>query len=167
MPKETLSTGLAVVIAIIVVWFVIGMQIGGPNGTETEVEEEPIVEVNPKDDLIVLYSPTPDSSVSSPLEITGQARGYWFFEATFPITLTNWDGLIIAEGYAEAVLDPNDPDSTWMTEDFVPFKAVINFTIPDETLAVSNRGSLILRKDNPSGLPEHDDHLEITVFFEK
>ena len=27
------------------------------------------------------------------------------------------------------------------------------------------RGSLILKKDNPSGMPEHDDALEIPIFF--
>ncbi|MFZ2190005.1 MAG: Gmad2 immunoglobulin-like domain-containing protein [Candidatus Magasanikiibacteriota bacterium] len=119
-------------------------------------EENVLKELNYKKDLIELTSPKPASFISSPLEITGQARGNWFFEASFPVTLTNWDGLIIAEGIAQA-------QGEWMTTDFVAFKATLNFTA-DTT--VSNRGALILKKDNPSGLPEHDDALEIPVFFE-
>ncbi|MFC1678539.1 Gmad2 immunoglobulin-like domain-containing protein [Patescibacteria group bacterium] len=109
-----------------------------------------------KQDLIKLDNPRPNQKVTSPLTIKGQARGYWFFEGDFPIVLTNWDGLIIAEGYATA-------DGEWMTEDFVAFEAELTFDASDE---LYKRGSLILQKDNPSGLPENDDALEIPVLFE-
>ena len=109
-----------------------------------------------KVDLIRLETPRPGQVISSPLTIKGEARGSWFFEASFPIVLTDWDGLIIAQGIATA-------KSEWMTTEFVPFEAVLNFTV-DKNI-YSNRGSLILRKDNPSGLPEHDDALEIPVVF--
>jgi hypothetical protein len=52
-----------------------------------------------------------------------------------------------------------------MTTDYVPFKATLTFTEPEDIGDFSNRGSLILKKDNPSGLPEHDDAFEYTVFF--
>lgn len=107
-----------------------------------------------KDDLIVLKTPYPGQTVSSPLEIKGEARGTWFFEASFPVFLTDWDGLIIAQGIATA-------KSEWMTEDFVPFEAKLEFIKPN----VKNNGSLILKKDNPSGLPQNDNALEIPVFF--
>ncbi|NCN52271.1 hypothetical protein GW943_00450 [Candidatus Parcubacteria bacterium] len=105
-------------------------------------------------DLIHLTKPNPEAVISSPLDIVGEARGTWFFEASFPVILTDWDGKIIAEGFAKAGGD-------WMTEDFVPFVATLTFTKP----AYGDRGTLILKKDNPSGLPEHDDALEITVWF--
>ncbi len=111
-----------------------------------------------KDNLIKLFEPKDGTEIESPLVIKGQARGYWFFEASFPVILTNWDGLIIAEGIAKA-------DGEWMTEDFVPFEAVLNFKKPEYIGEFSKRGSLILKKDNPSGLPENDDALEITVYF--
>lgn len=117
-----------------------------------------------KADLITIHTPQPNDVVTSPLEIRGAARGTWFFEATFPVVLVNWDGLIIAEGYAEAVLDPNDPNSTWMTEDFVAYKATLEFEDPSWEEDFSKRGSLILQKSNPSGLPENDA-LEIPVSF--
>ncbi|MDP4010297.1 MAG: Gmad2 immunoglobulin-like domain-containing protein [Candidatus Spechtbacteria bacterium] len=121
-----------------------------------------------KINLIRLSSPRPNEVIKSPLTITGEARGYWFFEASFPVILTDWDGKIIAQHYAEA-------QSEWMTEELVPFKATLQFENPSWDADFSKRGTLILQKDNPSGLPEHDDltasnaqagALEIPVFFE-
>ncbi len=109
-----------------------------------------------KKDLIQIESPRPNETITSPLLIKGQARGTWFFEASFPVFLTNWDGLIIAQGIATAKSD-------WMTEEFVPFEATLQFTADKNSY--SSKGTLILKKDNPSGLPEHDDALEIPVVF--
>lgn len=107
-----------------------------------------------KTDFIRIDSPRPNQEITSPLLIEGEARGYWFFEGDFPLVLTNWDGLIIAEGYATA-------QGEWMTEEFVKFKAELKF----EGEQLYNRGSLILQKDNPSDLPENDDALEIPIKF--
>ncbi len=109
-----------------------------------------------KSDLIRLASPRPNETISSPLVVRGEARGSWFFEASFPVTLVNWDGLIIAQGYAMT-------SSEWMTTDFVPFEGTIEFEFDPNSY--NNRGYLILNKDNPSGLPEHDDALEIPIYF--
>jgi hypothetical protein len=107
-----------------------------------------------KKDIILDY-PIAEQTVTSPLKLSGRARGSWFFEASFPVILTNWDGLIIASGTATTKSD-------WMTEKLVPFEATLEFK---NDSPVSNRASLILKKDNPSGLPENDDALEITVFL--
>lgn len=40
-----------------------------------------------KVDLIVVDNPRPNSNIKSPLAIFGKARGIWFFEASFPISL--------------------------------------------------------------------------------
>jgi len=109
-----------------------------------------------KADIIRIDSPRPNQIIQSPLIVTGEARGYWFFEASFPVVLTDWDDKIIAQGIATA-------KSEWMTSEFVPFEAMITFTVDKN--AYSNKGTLILRKDNPSGLPEHDDALEVPVVF--
>jgi len=147
--------------------------------TPEPVEPEPVVvevpadiqaHIDSKSDLIRVELPGPMTTITSPLTVSGQARGQWFFEATFPVTLTNWDGLIIAEGYAEAVLDPNDPDSTWMTTEFVEFEGTLEFENPSfadvEDDHFSKRGYLIFRRSNPSDLPENDNALEIPVYFE-
>jgi len=111
-------------------------------------------------DFIRIDSPRPNAVIRSPLEITGEARGAWYFEATFPAVLTNWDGLIIAEGFATA-------KGEWMTENFVPFASTLEFESPYKAGDPDfiRRGFLILQKDNPSGLPEYDDALEIPIFF--
>ncbi len=93
------------------------------------------------------------------LVVRGMARGTWYFEASFPITVVNWDGLIIGEGYATA-------QGEWMTEEFVPFEGTIKLEEAALTNSPSMRGAIIFHKDNPSGLPEHDDALEIPVTFD-
>lgn len=112
-----------------------------------------------KAELVRIKNPRPNEVIKSPLTVRGEARGFWFFEATFPIVLTDWDGKIIAEWYATA-------QDEWMTEDFVPFEGVLEFENPSWEADFSKRGALILRKSNPSGLPEHDDALEIPIRFE-
>lgn len=124
-------------------------------GEETYVEN--IGNELEKSNLIQLNNPRPNQVIQSPLTIKGEARGYWFFEASFPVILTNWDGLIIAQGIATA-------NENWMTEDFVPFEATLNFIVDENVY--SNKGTLILKKDNPSGLPENDDALEIPILFD-
>jgi hypothetical protein len=115
----------------------------------------PITDSN---DSIIVFSPTKDEVISSPLVITGKARGQWFFEASFPVALVNWDGLIIAKGLAEARND-------WMTNEYVLFKAELSFVNPAMEQDFTHRGALILKKDNPSGLPANDASLEIPVKF--
>lgn len=149
-----------IVLALIIAFFV-------ARGWETEtppvqvasgpepVAEEPAQGSVPYKDLIRLDYPAPEAQVTSPLLVKGEARGTWYFEGSFPVILTDWDGKIIGEGVAQAKGD-------WMSTKYVPFEVTLNYSI-DTT--VSNRGSLILKKDNPSGLPENDDAFETSVFF--
>ncbi len=125
--------------------------------TSTNIPADIASHIASKADLIKLTSPQPLETVSSTIEIKGEARGYWFFEASFPIVAVDWDGRIVGEGIATA-------DGDWMTEDFVPFTAKVEYYIPDDIY--SKNGALILKRDNPSGLPENDDALEIPVIFE-
>ncbi|HPY99728.1 MAG TPA: Gmad2 immunoglobulin-like domain-containing protein, partial [bacterium] len=123
---------------------------GGQNFTENIGNE---LEAS---DNIILESPRPNQDIISPLTVKGRARGSWFFEGSFPVFLTDWDGKIIAQGVAQA-------QGGWMTNDFVPFEVTLSFVADKD--AYSNRGSLILKKDNPSGLAGLDDALEIPVMI--
>jgi len=109
-------------------------------------------------DLIQLTSPIASSTVTSPITITGVARGTWYFEASFPVVLVDWDGKIIAQGVATA-------QSDWMTTDFVPFKATLSFKTANVSKPYSNKATLILKKDNSSGLPAKDDALKIPIYL--
>jgi hypothetical protein len=105
-------------------------------------------------DLIMLDSPKAGSTIKSPLILHGQARGHWYFEATFPITLLDATGKIIAQHYAEAEQD-------WMTTDFVPYSGSLTYDSPPE----GTKGTLILHRSNASDLPEYDDEYHIPVMF--
>jgi len=176
--KKTLPISIVVVLIVAAgVWWFFGARPGVSITTfeECTVAGNPVMESYPrqcraggqtftesvgneleKTDLIRINTPRPNQTISSPLTITGEARGNWYFEASFPIVLTDWDGKIIAKGIARAKSD-------WMTTDFVPFEATLTFTVDKN--AYRNKGSLILRKDNPSGLPQNDDALEIPIMI--
>ncbi len=91
--------------------------------------------------------------ISSPVTVTGQARGNWYFEASFPVKVLDNDDAVIGGGIATA-------QGEWMTTDYVPFSATVEFNP-----GTSTQGVVVLQKDNPSGLPENDDELAIPVTF--
>lgn len=103
------------------------------------------------DNLIQVQIPQPGQVVQSPLVITGQARGTWFFEASFPVALHDMEGTVLSNGIATA-------EGEWMTQDFVPFTATLPIPSNFQGPAI-----LVLQKDNPSGLPEHDNLLRVPV----
>lgn len=107
-----------------------------------------------KDDLIVVTIPKENQKIASPLVVEGMARGYWFFEASFPVKVVDEKGALLGVVPAQAL-------GEWMTEDFVPFRAELIFEKP-----TTQKGFLILEKDNPSGLPEHADDLRIPIEFD-
>jgi len=92
-----------------------------------------------------------------PILIDGEARGFWFFEATFPIEIRLENGTVLAQGYAEA-------QDEWMTTDVVPFYAVLEKKndAPDYV----GQAALILHKANASGLPEHDAQFTTQIFID-
>ncbi len=114
---------------------------------------ENIGNANEKKDLIFITSPSDPSPITSPLVIEGQTRGPWYFEASFPVVLLDGKGNTIASGAAKA-------QGEWMPQDFVPFKATLSFTPPS-----TGEGTLVLKKDNPSGLPENEDELRVPIKF--
>lgn len=111
------------------------------------------IQQNKQNSLIRVDTPIPNQEIESPLKIRGEARGFWFFEASFPIELVDANGKQISLAVAQA-------QNEWMTEDFVPFETTMTFNAPE-----TKTGTLILKKDNPSGLPEHDAEFKVPVFF--
>ena len=105
------------------------------------------------DDNVRLSSPLPESVVTSPLRVTGEARGTWYFEASFPVRLLDGNSKELAVMPAQALAE-------WMTTEFVPFETVLTF--PESETAT---GTLVLEKDNPSGLPENAAEIRIPIRF--
>ncbi len=104
-------------------------------------------------DLITVNAPLPNSVVTSPLTISGKARGSWFFEASAPVELRDSTGNVIGRGIITAQGD-------WQTSEYVPFTAKMTYT-----KTATKTGTLILRNDNPSGDPARQKTLEIPVTF--
>jgi len=121
---------------------------GGASSSSSAASSQPYA------DMIQVSSPVPNAQVSKsqPLVVTGSATGPWYFEASFPVKLLDSNGNVLAEAPAQAQGD-------WMTMDFVPYIATLNFTTTDTS------GTLVLRNDNPSGEPANDKSISIPVTF--
>lgn len=102
---------------------------------------------------VIVTSPLAGATISSPVTIKGQARGWWFFEASFPIKIIDANGQLLGIVPAQAQTD-------WMTTDFVPFEVSVEFSQPS-----TSSGFIVLLKDNPSGLPENDAEVRVPVQF--
>lgn len=128
-----------------------------PNDSVAPVVEKPkptITYNNSSADLIVVDLPFPGAVTGKEFSVVGEARGNWFFEASFPVELLDGNGNVLVQAHADAQGD-------WMTTAFVPFKADIKIPTSYTGLA-----TLVLRKDNPSGLPEHEASISFPFTIE-
>lgn len=104
-------------------------------------------------DSVRVSVPASGMLITSPLAVSGTARGTWFFEASFPLAVLDADRKEIAQSHAEA-------SGEWMTEDFVLFSGSVEFVAP-----ASDTGFVIFKKDNPSGDPSRDASFEVPIRF--
>ena len=104
-------------------------------------------------DLIHVREPQQEGVIKRPVTVVGEARGNWFFEASFPIKVLDEDGTVLGVGNATAM-------GEWMTTEFVSFRNTIEYKQPK-----SVRGTIVFEKDNPSELPENAAEIRIPVFF--
>lgn len=123
---------------------------------QNQIQEnlKPETENTQKVETIQVDTPIAHQFVTSPIEITGQVRGNWMFEAIFDVELQAPDGTLLARSPAYATED-------WMTEDFVPFQATVVFDPPG-----IEEGKLIFKQASPAG-PEGNEpqFFEIPVRF--
>lgn len=150
-PKDRkLGRTLAVIVGVAIV--IVGIVLSRSNNTAPSDRGN----AAEKENLIRVSAPEPNSAVKSPLAIRGEARGNWFFEASFPMRLVDEEGTLLGSGIAKT-------KDEWMTEEFVPFEAKLEFEKPAADVA---GGMLILEKNNPSGFVAVADELRIPVRFE-
>lgn len=130
-----------------------------PNGTKAAVSGTKksgslvtVVSLNAESvsSTIRVTTPLPGQEVSSPMTISGEATGSWYFEAVFGSRL-EVNGQTITSSYVTAKGD-------WMTADFVPFEGQLTFSVATTTPA-----ELVLSADNPSGLPQYEKEIRIPV----
>lgn len=104
-------------------------------------------------EAIQVSSPQPNDTVGSPVTVAGQARGTWYFEASFPVRLFDVD-------MNELAVAPAQAQGEWMTEDFVPFEVTLPAFTTDGPL-----GYVFFQKDNPSDEGAHSCSMVIPVQF--
>lgn len=150
--KDQDSLASIVFILVLAGIFGAGVYYISQNPSQDSQTQSPIA-VRDLNDLILVSSPLPDQEITSPLIVEGRARGIWFFEAVFPVVLMNQNGQVLAGSLATT-------QSDWMTEDFINFRAELNFK-----LVPGGRGTIILKNNNPSGLAQNSRELKIPVVF--
>ncbi len=109
---------------------------------------------NATSDNLVVATPLPGAVTGKTFTVKGEARGTWYFEASFPVRVVDEHGTLIATAIAQA-------QSDWMTEEFVPFQA--DLTVPATFMG---KAFVVLERDNPSGLPEHDASVTFPIVIE-
>lgn len=99
---------------------------------------------------VVVDIPAAGESVPKAFSVSGSVPGPWYFEASFPIEVRNQSGAVVGSGVAQA-------DGEWMTENNVPFSATVTVS------SYSGPATLILKRDNPSDLPENDASVSVPI----
>ena len=146
--NKYVTGALIIAVALGLIWYITEITPGTGDGVTP-----PAATPASKDDLIVVTAPLPNAEVASPLTVTGRARGNWYFEADFPVKILDANGRQLG-------IVPAHAEGEWMTTEYVPFSATLPFETP-----TTATGTLVLEKDNPSGLPEHANELRIPIRF--
>ena len=114
----------------------------------------PNLQQQPLSARITIKTPTSGANVGKEFTVTGSAPGPWYFEASFPIQVRGAEGSVIGRTHANAL-------GEWTTEKNVDFDATVHIEATH-----TGPATLILMKDNPSGLPENDDSVEIPIVIQ-
>lgn len=154
--KKYLLYVLVLVVCIVAVLFIFRNKLEAPS-----VDVKPdTVEQTYKDSNIQVDLPYIGAVVGKEFSVIGRARGTWFFEGSFPIKVIGQEGRQKGNVLSTAIAQVQNGES-WMTEDFVSFKADIK--VPDSYIG---KATIVLQKDNPSGLAEHDASITVPVTIE-
>ncbi len=100
-----------------------------------------------------VFTPAKNTTIASPVAVVGEVPGNWSFEAQFPVQLKNSTGAVVVQSGAHLL-------GNWQTTNLVPFSVQLTYTT-----AQSGSGTIVLKKDNPSGLPQNDDSVTIPIKF--
>lgn len=131
--------------AVLIAWPTPSQNGGTPPPSPTP---QPFVSEN-----VIVTDPLPNATMPQTFTVRGQARGNWFFEASFPLQVRDPENNNVGGGIAMT-------SDNWMTTDFVSFEGKVvveNYSGP---------ARLVLMKDNPSGLPEFEDSVEFPILIQ-
>lgn len=125
-----------------------------PSQTAQPDTTTPTSATQPLSARVTITEPLSGSAVGKTFTVSGKAPGNWYFEASFPIMVRDMNDNVIGRTHANAQGD-------WMTTELVAFTTTVQ-------LEGSYKGpaTLILMRDNPSGLPENDDSISIPIVIQ-
>ncbi len=160
---KTAAIALLILVVAILAWFLVAppawiserMATSTPSVTENENTdtENTGTSIGTWSERVVIDAPKANARVFKNFTVTGKAPGPWYFEASFPIEVRSSTGTVVATGHATAL-------SEWMTTDDVAFKAEITVS------SYVGPATLVLMRDNASGLPENDGSVSIPITIE-
>lgn len=116
--------------------------------------------VTPELKLIGTPTPTPSIDpvimtifyrIASPSTLSGKIDRSWVFEGSFPVSLYDDNNKLLFQGTGLA------PNWTVGTDKYTDFKIDLKFT------SATDSGYLLVKNDNPSGLPENTKSIKIPV----
>jgi hypothetical protein len=149
MNNKNIFLGVVAVVVVLGAVYILGLSKKTENGKDQDFDRK----IDGENSEVVLESPREGELITSPFVVRGKARGSWFFEANIGVRLFDANGKLILAHYGMTNED-------WMTTEFVPFSSSLSFGPPE-----TETGTLVIAKDNPSGLPEHDASYSIPVRF--
>ena len=151
---------LAIIIAVLV-WFLFATPISKPatqSATSTPMTTTTTTTTStstaPLDTEVTVSSPKPGATVSHTITVTGQAPGAWFFEAQFPLLVKDSNNETVAS-------EPAHAQGDWESTGEVTFTDSI---VVDPSF--HGPATLVLLRDNPSGLPENDDSVTVPIVIQ-
>lgn len=102
---------------------------------------------------ISLKNLTDNQPIANGLVVEGEVKGNWFFEASFPVEIYDANDQKLATVLAGT-------KENWMTSENISFFVRLEFPKP-----ATERGYVVFKRDNPSGLPVHDREFKVQVRF--
>ncbi len=151
-----LWTTILIIVFIVILgltWVLFAIPAPEPTTPPITATSTPPVALSPLAARVVVTSLVPGATVPKTFTVTGKAPGPWYFEASFPIKVVDANNNFIGQGIAQAQTD-------WMVVGDVTFVA------PITTSGYSGPATLVLMRDNPSGMPENDDSISIPIVIQ-
>lgn len=151
MDRQTFRRMIIGLMVLTLLIFIVIIMVFGRRGNHGHYKQTQ--EVND----IIIFEPAYNQSIGAPTTILGQARGYWFFEGAFPVTIYDNNLVPVASTTATAQAD-------WDTSEFVPFQAVV----PGYDQAPSKKkGFIIFQQGTLDLIAQNEKVFKLPIRFQK
>ena len=152
---------ILIILGLVVIggaWFLIRKPSTAPSVDYTVINNDsntPTGTATLSEGSISIDEPKANATTTSPITLSGRARGNWFFEASAPVSVIDVSGKTLGSGHITATGD-------WMTTDYVPFTGSLAYTA-----GTSTEGYLLFMNDNPSGDPSRSVSVRVPIHLKK